>query len=202
MKDVLSAVEHLRRFPPFDSMEPDHLNFLAENAAVELYSRGQVILRPEASEPARFYIVKQGVVETEPEGSSPLSGDSGWELGEGDCFPVGALLSRSPVANVYRALEDTICYALPADDYRALMGMSPPFKDFCTHRLANLLDRFKRLLQSQYARQTTEQHSMDHPLSSILRRAPVSCPPDTPIRAVLVTMHGERIGSMVVVDRA
>ncbi len=200
MKDVLSAIEHLRRYPPFDSMEPEHLNFLAESAVVELYSRGQVILKPGASEPDRFYIVKQGVVEAEPEGRSPLSGDAGWELGEGDCFPVGALLSRSPVANMYRALEDTICFALPADGYRALMDMSPPFKDFCTHRLANLLDRFKRLLQAQYSRQTTEQHSMDHPLSSILRRAPVSCLPDTPIRAVLETMHGERIGSMVVVD--
>ena len=74
MKDVLSAIEHLRQCPPFDSMEPGHLNYLAENAEVEIYSRGQAILKPDAPEPDRFYIVKQGMVEAEPEGSNVLVG--------------------------------------------------------------------------------------------------------------------------------
>jgi CBS domain-containing protein len=38
------------------------------------------------------------------------------------------------------------------------------------------------------------------PLSSLLRRAPVTCPPDMPIRAALSLMRRDRVGSLLVVD--
>jgi CBS domain-containing protein len=38
------------------------------------------------------------------------------------------------------------------------------------------------------------------PLSAVMRREPVSCPPDTPVRTVLETMHRRGIGSMIVTD--
>ena len=41
---------------------------------------------------------------------------------------------------------------------------------------------------------------LDQPLASFVNREPVSCAPDTPIRAVLDTMGRESIGAMVVVD--
>ncbi len=41
---------------------------------------------------------------------------------------------------------------------------------------------------------------LDRPLLAIATRDPVSCTPDTPLRAVLETMHRTRIGSMIVVD--
>ena len=40
--------------------------------------------------------------------------------------------------------------------------------------------------------------SMDSPLGSLLRRSPVSCLPQEPIRSVLETMHKLAIGSMIV----
>lgn len=41
--------------------------------------------------------------------------------------------------------------------------------------------------------------SLDSPLISVVRRAPVSCTADTPIRSVLESMHGLAIGSMIVI---
>lgn len=41
---------------------------------------------------------------------------------------------------------------------------------------------------------------LDQPLAGLATREPVSCPPDTPIRAVLEAMARERVGAMVVVD--
>ena len=38
------------------------------------------------------------------------------------------------------------------------------------------------------------------PLSSLLHRAPVTCPPDLPVRAALALMRQHRIGSMLVAD--
>ncbi len=43
--------------------------------------------------------------------------------------------------------------------------------------------------------------TLHSPLSAIVRRAPVTCAPQTPIRSVLETMHRLRIGSMVVTQQ-
>lgn len=42
--------------------------------------------------------------------------------------------------------------------------------------------------------------SADPPVASLLRRAPVSCRPDTPVAQVLRSMREQRIGSMIVAD--
>jgi len=181
-------------------MAPEHLEFLAQRLVPGLYTKGQPVLAPGEEEPGHFFIIRDGRVDVEPMPGSSGEEDAGWELGGGECFPIGALVSRSPIASVYRAAEDTHCYALPADDFRTLLSLSPPFKDFCTRRLASLLDRFKGMLQAQFARRTSEQQSMDHPLSSVIRREPVSCPPTDSIQSVLETMHRLGIGSMVVTD--
>lgn len=201
MSDIRTVIQQLRSHPPFDSMAAEHLQFLAERLVLGLYPVGQVVLAPGEEEPQHFFIIREGEVAAEALPESSGEEDAGWELGAGECFPIGALVSRSPVGSVYRALEDSHCYALPADDFRALLDLSPPFKDFCTHRLASLLDRFKGMLQAQFARRTSEQQSMDHPLSSVVRREPVSCPPTESIHSVLETMHRLGIGSMVVTDR-
>ena len=44
------------------------------------------------------------------------------------------------------------------------------------------------------------QQTMASPLSAIVQRAPVSCPPHTPLRSALATMHELNIGSMIVTD--
>jgi len=43
--------------------------------------------------------------------------------------------------------------------------------------------------------------SMYSPLASVVRREPVSCPPETPLHDALRTMRERRIGSMVIADR-
>ncbi len=46
----------------------------------------------------------------------------------------------------------------------------------------------------------SSQLTMASPLSAIVRRVPVTCLPDTPLRSALQSMHGLNIGSMVVTD--
>jgi CBS domain-containing protein len=71
------------------------------------------------------------------------------------------------------------------------------FHDFCTRRIANLLEQSKHIIQAHYSQSSVEQQSMSSPLSSVLRRKPITCTPDTPIRDVLRTMQDKSIGSMV-----
>lgn len=99
-----------------------------------------------------------------------------------------------------RRARDTFCYELTATDFQELFRISDAFRDFCTRRIANLLEQSKQVLQAQYAKSTSDQQSMSSPLASLIRRAPVSCSPETPLREVLETMYKMGIGSMVAVD--
>jgi CBS domain-containing protein len=46
------------------------------------------------------------------------------------------------------------------------------------------------------------QQTLASPLAAVMRREPVACPPETPIRAVIARMREHRIGSMVITDTA
>jgi len=195
---VNAVVEQLGRYAPFDRMEREHLAFMAGRCSLGYYAKGEVILSPDRPPPDRFYVIKQGAVLGEQDVARLEDDAAFWELHPGECFPLGALLAKRPVASVYRAKEDTFCYELPREDFRRLMHASDPFHDFCSRRLASLLEQSKHIIQAQYARTTTEQQSMASPLGALLRRQPVSCGPQTPIGEVLRQMKERSIGSMVV----
>ena len=197
---ILATAEHLARFAPFDSMAREHLHWLAERLQLTYYAKGETVLGPDAGPVKHFYIIKQGVIHGEQD-VVRAQDDAAWlELHEGECFPLGALLSKRGVASTYRVGRDAFCYELAVADFRELLRLSEAFHDFCTRRIANLLEQSKQVLQAQYAKTSSDQQSMSSTLGSLVRREPVSCTPDTPLRQVLETMHKLTIGSMVAVD--
>ena len=199
-------------------MAPAHLEFLAKQLRLGFYPNGEVITEPAHGAAGRFYIIKQGRVRGEtrdetgpavaPAGPSARdirmsypSEDGAWELVTGECFPIGALLARRPVRTLHRAVEATFCFELEQEDFDKLLGLSPVFHDFCTRRLANLLDQaLQRVQASLAASVSTGEASLNAPLSSLIRRSPVSCLSQTPIREALQSMNAERIGSIVITD--
>jgi CBS domain-containing protein len=189
-------------YAPFDRMDAAHLQWMLEHMQLAYYAKGEVIISPEQGIAERFLVIKQGMVHGEQDVAHATEEDTWMELAEGECFPLGALLASRPVASVYRAGKDTFCYELPAADFHTLLGQSAPFRDFCTRRIANLLEHSKQIIQAQYAQSSSEQQSLASPLSAILRRAPITCTPHTSVREVLEQMHASRIGSMVAVDEA
>lgn len=48
--------------------------------------------------------------------------------------------------------------------------------------------------------ESVTQQTMASPLATVMRSEPITCPPETPVRAVLESMRQHRIGSMVIVD--
>lgn len=185
---------------PFDRMEPAHLLWMLERMQLGYYAKDELIISPEQGVVKRFWVVKQGTVHGEQKVANATDEDTWLELAEGECFPLGALLANRSVASVYRAGADTFCYELSASDFHSLLGMSPPFRDFCTRRIANLLEHSKQVIQAQYTQSGAEQQSLTSPLSAIIRRVPITCAPETGVREVLTRMHELRVGSMVAVD--
>ncbi len=195
-----SELSFITKHAPFDHMELGHVLWMLERMKLGYYAEGEVIVSPEHGAVDRFLVIKQGVVHGEQNVAKASDADTWLELGEGECFPLGALLANRPVASVYRAGSDIFCYELPAAEFSELIGKSTPFRDFCTRRIANLLEHSKQVIQAQYSHSSAEQQSLASPLSAIIRRAPVTCSPDTTIRQALNVMREQRIGSMVAAD--
>ena len=187
---------------PFDRMEQAHLLWMLERMELGYYAKDELIISPEQGVVNRFWVVKQGTVHGEQKVAHAMDDDTWLELAEGESFPLGALLANRPVASLYRAGADTFCYELPVKDFSTLLGMSSPFRDFCTRRIANLLEHSKQVIQAQYTQSGAEQQSLTSPLSAIIRRAPITCSPETSVRDVLAQMHELRVGSMVAIDNA
>ncbi|WP_373054418.1 DUF294 nucleotidyltransferase-like domain-containing protein [Thioalkalivibrio sp.] len=201
MSDALDSTrEFLGAHAPFDQLETDALEFLLPRLESRFYARGARITDPDAGPAQRFHIIRQGRIRGEtPSEDEQLSGKA-WELIPGECFPIGALLGRRAVHTVHRAAEDTVCLELTLEDFDRLRTRSRVFNDFCTRRLANLLDRLQQGLDTLSARDGGSAGQLNTPLALRIAREPVTCSPDTRLRDVLGTMRDERVGSIVVVD--
>ena len=66
------------------------------------------------------------------------------------------------MTSVYRATQDTFCLVFPAAEFDALIARSAPFRDFCTRRLAYLLDVLRADVQAEYVGGVTMRQDMRH----------------------------------------
>ncbi len=195
---IASTVEDLRRHVPFDVMELATLQYLAGHLSLVYFATGQVLLSPDDGIATHMYIVQKGRIHG-VESNADSTGDSALTLSEGECFPIGALISQRASVLKFVAAQDSFCYQLALADFEHVMHVSKPFRDFATLRLANLLEQSRRRIQGQYTARVSTMQSLASPLKSIIGREPVTVTPDTPIRDVLEQMKTLRIGSVIVV---
>ena len=201
---LAAARSFLLDHPPFSLMAAEDLDFLAQRLELEYFADGETLIEPASGTPEAMWIVRQGLVQgwRRPPGESAGELLPMVHLTPGDTLPVGALMAERPVSSVYRAQGDVFCWRLPKDDFDDLLASSPVFLDFCKRRTAALLDLSNQALQANYAAQTTQWRSMNEPLAEMLRRPPVTCGPDEPLRAVFERMEHEAVGAMLVVSAA
>ncbi|MDX5363367.1 MAG: DUF294 nucleotidyltransferase-like domain-containing protein [Pseudazoarcus pumilus] len=192
-------LEFLRRYTPFDTLQPEALQFLAERVQLSHHPAGSEILTPDMGPPRHFFIIERGSVQALQHGSLVGSDYETLTLGAGECFPIGALSAQRPTTNTYTAIEDSYLYALPAADFLALMQRSPEFHLFCTRFIASLLGQSRQQLQVTFTQRAAEQQTMTTSLGRLLAHELISVAPDTPTRAVLEQMADRHIGCMVVV---
>ncbi len=201
MSDALDTTqEFLSAHAPFDRLEADALEFLLPRLETRFYTSGDRITDPENGPAQRFHIIRQGRIRGEtPSEDEQVSGKA-WELVPGESFPIGALLGRRPVHTVHRAIEDTICLELSIEDFDRLRARSQVFNDFCSRRLASLLDRIHKGLLTQNIGEGGGSGQLNTPLGARIARDPITCSPDTRLREALTRMRDARVGSIVAVN--
>ncbi len=184
---------------PFAAMRAADLDRIVRASRLQYFAPGEIILRPDLLRPAHCYVIRQGTVRGERPNEHGAAAAL-WELSAGEMFPLGALIAGRGVTSVYRAMRDTFCLCLPAADFDALLETSPVFQDFCTRRLAHLVDLSRTRLQAEYAAAETDRRGLSTPLSALLHRSPITCGADAALSAALALMEQHRIGSVPIVD--
>lgn len=193
------SIEFLQLHAPFNTMQPEHQAFLAEKMSESFFPAQTTVTGPDAGAADTLYIIKKGRVC----GYSSLEAtndDRVWELTEGEIFPVGALLSNREVQTWHRAVEDTQCYTLKKSDFEKLINQSHVLHDFCTRRLANLLDQVMQNMQANTATSVSADSSLNTPLRDLLSPNPIYCLADTPISVALEAIESAQRRSIAIVD--
>lgn len=200
MQNIQGTMEFLRRYPPFNQMEQNHLAYLVERCQLRFYARGDSIIKPSDGPVSHFYIVKQGQVVGERPHSARRGTETTFEIESGECFPLAALLGERATRTEHLAGQDTFCFLLPKDAFVHLMARSTPFRDFSMRGVSSLLDLVNQQAQRRAVETLGAQQSLDMPLRSLAMRQPVSCLPDVPLRAAVKQMHEAQVGSIVIID--
>ena len=96
---VGASTDFLRNFAPFNTMEAEALAFLAQHAVLAFHASGHNILTPEMGAPRYFYIVQRGKIQARQTGSTTTTEYTSLNLGQGECFPIGAISAQRPSTN-------------------------------------------------------------------------------------------------------
>ncbi len=181
----MDVAAFLRRFPPFDSLDPERLSRITESVRERLYAAGTVILQ-QSGEPARsLYVVREGAVEILDEGRLLDL------MGEGEVFGAWSLVAGfSPTATV-RASEDTTCCLIPRDVAEEVLGTSQGM----AFVMRALRRRIVRIGESREPAGSVDQYRA---VGTLVRHAPVTCEPKTPVAEAAALMASERLSSMLV----
>lgn len=200
--------QQLMRQPPFSAMQMQHVENLLQTATELYFAPFDTVLEPGQGIAREVLLIRQGEVigersgsgsGTEPDFDAALRAGS-LHFEAGDMLPLAAALERRAVTTTYKAVGDLFCLRLPVQALEDVARASPPLARFLAGKTMQLLELSRRAVQAAQASMALQEQSLDRPLRSLLREAPVSCAPDTPLRDVLRRMHERRIGSMLVQD--
>jgi CBS domain-containing protein len=181
------VAEFLRHHPPFDALDDADVQRVAAAAEVEVHRAGTTVFSQGAEPVGHLRVVRSGAVEL------VLDGRVLDLQGVGELFGQASMLSGLPAGFTARAEQDTVCYRIPADVVRGLLGR-PEALQFVTR---TLLDR-GRLVREAADHSGDEAEPAHQPVAALMRKALIVCPPQTSIRDAAQQMTDSGATSVVV----
>jgi CBS domain-containing protein len=185
-EEARQAARFLRAHPPFDSLADEAVERVAACAELEAHGAGDVVFEEGAAPLDHISVIRSGVIELATRGRVLDV------LAEGDVFGHGSLLSGLPTAFSARAVEDSICYRIPAAEARAVLS-GPAGVTFVARSLLEEPTEL-HILAREPALNTA-----DEPVGTLVRGDAVVCGPDTTIREAAQLMSAGP-GAAVVID--
>lgn len=199
--DMVSiAIETLRGVPPFDRLDGSELTAVGRASTIRFIPEGEFLFKEGQDRLQRFFVVRRGSIELTRSIDGQVSIVGRCE--EGDIFGIRAHMVGAAYSASARALEDSLVYGIPFDDFRKLMDRRP---EIALHFAAGFAAELPRLREhvfesaEQHARLSADISAQDlRPIEGA--RELVHCGPDTSVRDVTRMMVRERVGSVVITD--
>ena len=188
------VAEFLGSRPPFDAVSADDLARVAAVTRTEVSPRGTTIFSQGAGPVEDLRMVRSGSVEVVHDGRVLDL------LGPGELFGQASMISGLPTGFEARAGEDTVCYRIPADVVHPLLAR-PDVLAFVARSI---------VIRSAAPAVTPPADPGQRRVAVLIRRPPLLCPGDAPIRAAarqmtaagataVLVRHGATFG--IVTDR-
>lgn len=190
--ELIEIRDFLKRHHPFDLLPEKVLDGLPSKIKSAYKRRGSVIL--ETGQPCRhLYMVRTGAVETR----APDGGDILARLGEGECFGVHAILNPGHRAvNQAVALEDSLFYMLPVEDFETLRHGYRQFAYFFAPPGAERLRDAR--VHGTGGRDDVQIGMLSSKASELLKRPPVVIDAAATVRQAALHMQAENVSSLLV----
>ncbi len=179
--------EFLRTHDPFSGLDEEALERVAARVEVEFFELGATIFKRGERSQGRVLTVRRGAIEL-VDGSRVLD-----VLGEGELFGHPSVLSGLPSGVEARAQEDSLCYSMAASDVIPLL---PP-RSSLSYLTRSLLRRREPGGAAAEA-DVASAEMAQQPATALIRREPVTCAADRPLREVAHLMSDENVNSMIV----
>ena len=188
------VAEFLGSRPPFDAVSADDLARVAAVTRTEVSPRGTTIFSQGAGPVEDLRMVRSGAVEVVHDGRVLDL------LGPGELFGQASMISGLPTGFEARAGEDTVCYRIPADVVRPLLAR-PDVLAFVARSIVT---------RGPAPAVSPPTDPGQRRVAALIRRPPLLCPGDAPIRAAarqmtaagasaVLVRHGATVG--IVTDR-
>ena len=187
--EIVEVREFLGAHHPFDLLPPATLSAAARAIEVSYVRKGGAIAES-GMRLDHLYMVRSGAVESHSPDGHLLS-----RTGEGECFGVRAMLRGGVAVNRTFAIEDSLLYQLPADDFDALRRDHPAFAYFFAAFDGGSLGAS---IDSALGGKTFGM--LSRRVGDLLTRGPVTVPVEASIREAAMVMRDQRVSAALVVE--
>lgn len=185
----IEVLEFIKRFPPFNELPIEELERLAQAAEVGYFKAGSQIL--EYNQTINdLHVIRSGVVEV-----FRHTGDLYNRLSDGGFFGEAGLLRTGKVRFPVKAIEDTLVYFIPGEQFNRLYDEYEAFAD-----AVEIEDR-ERLNRAVSSREGAND-LMTVPIATLISRSPVSINETATIREAAEKMTTEEVSSLLIVANA
>ena len=196
-----SVVSFLEKIPPFQFLPLPEIRSLARSMTLEYFPKDEVIIAAGHRASESLYIVQKGAVKL------GIRTNVGKELvldmrSEGEVFGLLSLMGRDVARLDVVALEDTLCYSIPAKYVEDLVSRHKEVADYLFRTsVTRYMDRSLTELRTQVNLMgSAEQLLYSLAVGDVVRHDAAVCAKSTRIREAALVISAGHTGSLFVVD--
>ncbi|NTW35627.1 MAG: CBS domain-containing protein, partial [Syntrophobacteraceae bacterium] len=184
---MLPPKEFLKKIKPFEFMSEDELAMIIAGLEVASYRKNTTIYR-QGAKGLPVYVVFSGLV------CLYRNEEIIDYASRGELFGISAALDRIRSPLGARALEDSVCYILKRDHFRAVTHQSSKVAEFFA---AFLSRKFHSFSESTRKSEIMEQGALAADVGQLVIQRPVTCAPDATMLQAASAMESHGVGSII-----